>query len=133
MGDENTNDKPRLTPAQVAHRTLLHARRVSIWSMRITVVLASTVLVAVIMLLGQKLHMPEYVRARLEERVEQAVAGLQATFGDMQFVLDEDWHPRLQLLDFEMRDAEGRSLLRVADVQVSLALASILQGADRTG
>ncbi|MFC6687938.1 YhdP family protein [Jhaorihella thermophila] len=128
MGDENTNDKPRLTPAQVAHRTLLHARRVSIWSMRITVVLASTVLVAVIMLLGQKLHMPEYVRARLEERVEQAVAGLQATFGDMQFVLDEDWHPRLQLLDFEMRDAEGRSLLRVADVQVSLALASILQG-----
>lgn len=114
--------------ASAARRRLLHARRISVWTMRITVILIATTAVALVMLIGQRVHAPEWVRDRLEERIEQNLNGLQIRFGDLQFVMHKGWHPRLGLRDVVLSDTEGRSIVQLADVRASLALRPLLRG-----
>lgn len=114
--------------AQAARRALLHARRVSLWSARLTMILVATTLVALVMLVGQRLHAPEWFREQLEERIERNLGGLSVEFGDVQFVLDRGWHPRLRLVDFRLGDAEGRTIVQLADARAGLALRALLKG-----
>lgn len=119
--------------APVARRRLLHARRVSLWSMRITVILAATATVALTMLIGQRLYAPEWLRDRLEQRIEQTLNGLQISFGELQFVMRKGWQPRLGLRDVVLSDADGNTIVQLANARASLALQPLLRGRIQPG
>lgn len=116
------------TRAQKARRKLLYARRVSVWAMRLATILIATVVVAVAMLLGQRLHAPDWLRHRLEERIAVGLNGLQVEFGDVQFVMHEGWQPRLRLRDVVLSDSAGQPIVQLADARAALALRPLLNG-----
>ncbi len=117
-----------LEAARAARRRLVFARRVAVWTMRLFNVALLTAIVVVVMLIGQRLHAPEWLREALEERIEDSLGGIEVAFSDLQFVIDEGWHPRLRLLDLTLFDTEGREILRLADARTSLVLPALIGG-----
>jgi hypothetical protein len=132
MAEPGTEQDDRATRrrarAQAARRQLRRVHRISVWTMRIALILGVTAAIAVAMLLGQRLHASDTLRAQLETRIEQNLGGLQIGFGDVQFVLAEGWLPRLRLVDVDLSDADGRPILHLADARISLALPALLRG-----
>lgn len=123
--DRATRRQERL---QAARRQLRRARRVSVWTMRIVLILGASAAIAVIMLLGQRLHATDRLRAQLEARIDENLGGLRIRFGDVQFALSDDWRPRLRLVDVDLFDADNRPILHLSDARIGLALPALLRG-----
>nr|WP_170572255.1 DUF3971 domain-containing protein [Ruegeria atlantica] len=79
-------------------------------------------------LFGQNLHAPEWLRKRVEHRLEQSLGGLQFRFGDASFIVNEDWRPRLQLMDVTISDAAGQQIAQVSELQTRLSMRGLLRG-----
>ncbi|WP_367646780.1 YhdP family protein [Ruegeria arenilitoris] len=79
-------------------------------------------------LFGQNLHAPEWVRHKVEQRLEQSLGGLKFSFGDASFIVNEEWRPRLQLTDVTISDAAGQQIARVSELQTRLSMRGLLRG-----
>jgi hypothetical protein len=77
---------------------------------------------------GQTLTMPEWLRNRIETRIEQNLGGLQITFGDVELVVNRGWRPRVRLRDVTLIEADGSPVLQLSDAQASLAMRPLLRG-----
>ena len=117
-----------LKAARAARRRLVFARRLAVWTIRLFNVALVTAMVVLVMLIGQRLHAPEWLREAMEERIEDSLGGMGVEFSDVQFVIDKGWHPRLRLLDLTLFDTEGREILRLADVRTSLVMSALVGG-----
>lgn len=104
------------------------ARRVGLWTMRVAALVAILVSLAVILVVDQQLRPPDWLRARVEARIEKGLAGLQISFGDIQLVIREGLRPRLHLQDVVLTQPDGRTVARLADAEASLALRPLLRG-----
>ncbi|TDK49898.1 DUF3971 domain-containing protein [Antarcticimicrobium luteum] len=71
---------------------------------------------------------PDWLRARVEARIEQGLDGLQIAFGDIELVIRAGLRPRLHLRDVVLSEADGRILARLSDAEASLALRPLLRG-----
>ncbi len=96
--------------------------------MRGAVLLVVLALIAGFMLIGQRMHAPAWVRDRVEARLEQSLGGLQVRFGDVSFIINEGWRPRLRLTDVSIADAAGQQIAQVSDMRASLAMRPLLRG-----
>lgn len=103
-------------------------RTAGLWAMRGAFLLLFLAFFSGLMVLGQRVHAPVWLRDRVEARLEQALGGLQIRFGDVSFVINEGWRPRLRLTDVSISDAEGRQIAQVSDMQASLAMRPLLRG-----
>ncbi|TMV06432.1 AsmA family protein [Ruegeria sediminis] len=81
-----------------------------------------------LMVIGQTMHAPAWLRDRVETRVENVLGGLQIRFGDVSFVIHEGWRPRLRLRDVTISDANGSQIAQLSDMQASLAMRPLLRG-----
>lgn len=81
-----------------------------------------------VVVLGQRVHAPPWLRDRVEARLESATGGLQVRFGDVSLVVHKDWRPRLRLTDVSISDADDRQIAQVSDMQASLAMRPLLRG-----
>ncbi|WP_420586807.1 DUF3971 domain-containing protein [Ruegeria sp.] len=79
-------------------------------------------------LFGQNLHAPEWLRKRVEQRLEQSLGGLQFRFGDASFIVNEEWRPRLRLTDVTISDAAGQQIAQVSDLRTRLSMRALLRG-----
>nr|WP_170399748.1 DUF3971 domain-containing protein [Ruegeria arenilitoris] len=79
-------------------------------------------------LFGQNLHAPEWVRHKVEQRLEQSLGGLKFSFGDASFIVNEEWRPRLKLTDVTISDAAGQQIARVSDLRTRLSMRGLLRG-----
>lgn len=101
------------------------------WGLRsVGLVLALVLVCAGVLygMIGQTLRAPDWLRDRIEARIERSLEGMQITFGDMRFVLREGWRPKLALSDMTLQSSDGAELLHLADVSASLAMRPLLQG-----
>lgn len=96
--------------------------------MRGVFLLVFLAIVTGLMVFGQRLHAPEWLRDRVEARLEQALGGLQIRFGDVSFIINEGWRPRLRLTDVSISDVDGRQIAQVSDMRASLAMRPLLRG-----
>lgn len=104
------------------------ARRVGLWTASGVALIVIGVLLTVLLVLGQTMRAPDWLRDRVEAQVEQHLGGLQLRFGDVDFVIREGWRPRVRLLDVELSDASGQVIARMADAQASLSMPALLRG-----
>ncbi|MDQ2095248.1 AsmA family protein [Rhodalgimonas zhirmunskyi] len=84
--------------------------------------------VTVLLLIGRPLVAPAWLEARIEDQVNRRLAGAKVGFGEVALVVEEGWKPRLHLRDVDFADAEGRHLLRLSDVEATLAMQPLLRG-----
>lgn len=81
-----------------------------------------------VLLIGQTLHAPDWLRGRLEARIERELGGLQVGFGDLTLVVNKGWRPRLHLRDVTLAAPDGQHIARLADAEASLAMRPLLRG-----
>lgn len=79
-------------------------------------------------LIGQTMTAPEWVRDRVEARIERNLPGVSIRFGDIGLVVNEGWRPRVRLREVEILDGDDRPLLELSDVEASLAMRPLLKG-----
>ncbi|KIC19544.1 YhdP family protein [Leisingera sp. ANG-DT] len=78
--------------------------------------------------IGTRLDAPDWVRTRVEARIEQHLNGLQVEFGAIHVVVNKGWRPRVSLQDVVLRHPDGSVFAQLADAQASLAMRPLLQG-----
>lgn len=78
--------------------------------------------------LGTRLDAPEWVRQRVETRIERHLNGLQIEFGAIHVVVNKGWRPRVSLKDVVLRHPDGAVFAQLADAQASLAMRPLLRG-----
>lgn len=103
-------------------------RRFGGWIVSLLLIGAIVGGVLVVVFIGQTLHLPDWVRGRIEARLEQNLNGMQIAFGDVSLVVDKGWRPRVQLRDVVLRDPKGFVFLELADAEASLAMRPLLRG-----
>ncbi len=103
-------------------------RAAGLWAMRGAVVLVLLAVFTGFMVIGQRLHAPDWLRDRVEHRLEQNLGGLQIRFGDVSFIIHEGWRPRLRLTGVSISDAAGQQIAQVSDMRASLAMRPLLRG-----
>ncbi|MGI9369866.1 MAG: DUF3971 domain-containing protein [Ruegeria sp.] len=116
---EQAEDKPRRRSRR---------RAAGLWTMRGTFLLIFLAAFTALMVIGQQMHAPAWLRDRVEARLEQGLGGLQIKFGDVSFIIHEGWRPRLHLTDVTISDVEGRQIAEVSDLRASLAMRPLLRG-----
>lgn len=79
-------------------------------------------------LIGTQITAPEWVRARLVERLNTQQSDFQVDVGAVAFVMQEGWKPRLLLHDLRVNDSDGDPLLRLSNIAGTLALRPLVQG-----
>ncbi|MFY0312331.1 DUF3971 domain-containing protein [Leisingera sp. D0M16] len=78
--------------------------------------------------LGTRLDAPEWLRQRVEARIERHLNGLQIEFGAIHVVVNKGWRPRVSLKDVVLRHPDGAVFAQLADAQASLAMRPLLRG-----
>jgi hypothetical protein len=78
--------------------------------------------------IGTRIDAPQWLRQKVETRLEQSLGGLQIEFGEIHLVVNKGWRPRLGLRDVSLAQADGTPVARLADAQVSLAMRPLLSG-----
>ncbi|MEO9782169.1 MAG: AsmA-like C-terminal region-containing protein [Sedimentitalea sp.] len=123
-----TEPKNENEPGVKPPRRRSRRRRIGIWSAFSASVLAILVAVVALWGIGQTLTMPDWLRHRIEARLEQNLGGLQITFGDVEMVVNRGWRPRVRLRDVTLSEADGRPIVQLVDAQASLAMRPLLRG-----
>ncbi|NVK15954.1 MAG: DUF3971 domain-containing protein [Rhodobacteraceae bacterium] len=78
--------------------------------------------------IGTRLDAPDWVRDRVEARIERHLNGLQVEFGAIHVVVNKGWRPRVSLRDVVLRHPDGSVFAQLADAQASLAMRPLLRG-----
>ncbi len=104
------------------------AGRFGLWSIMWMSVLAALAGFAVFLVIDQTLRAPDWLRDRVEMRLEENLGGLQLDFGSVELVIGNGWRPRAALRNVQFSDADGRPIVSLKDVEASLAMRPLLRG-----
>ncbi|MGB8624434.1 MAG: DUF3971 domain-containing protein, partial [Paracoccaceae bacterium] len=105
-----------------------HSRRFVIWLLSGLFTLAVLGLLAALSLTGRSLEMPGWVTARVEARINAALAPMRLTLGGMDVVFSDRLVPRVHLTDVTVADAGDRPLARMPDLSLTLIARPLLGG-----
>jgi hypothetical protein len=122
MSDEKSAKPPRK-----------RLRKAGIWSGALLVAAVCACAVAVFSLLGTRVTAPDWVKTRVEDKINSDVAGMSLSFGDLSMVLQADWVPRLVMQNVVIEDGVGTPLVQLSDVQGTVSLGAMLRGEMRPG
>lgn len=103
-------------------------RRVGLMALIVMAALVLGVGVAALAVTGRPVVMPEWARAQIEAQVNAQVESVEIEMGEVVLVVKEGWQPRVHLRDVRLRDAEGRHVLNLSDVESTFALWPLLAG-----
>lgn len=78
--------------------------------------------------IGTRMEAPDWLRHRLETRIERALGGLQLDFGELHMVVNHGWRPRVGMRDVTLSDSDGTPLVQLADAEISMAMRPLLRG-----
>ncbi len=109
-------------------RTRSRARKAGWVSLISLLVVALAVGVAIVLAIGQRISAPEWLRDRIEARIEQNLNGMQIAFGEVSLVILQGWRPRVRLRDVTLRDPDGQLIAQLSDAEASLAMRPLLRG-----
>ncbi len=78
--------------------------------------------------IGTRLSVPDWVRMRVEARLEQNLGGLEVEFGQVHMVINRGWRPTIGVRDVILRQPDGTTVARLADAEISLAMRPLVRG-----
>ncbi|WP_247744088.1 DUF3971 domain-containing protein [Ruegeria sp. R14_0] len=122
--DEDTSANRPQKPARRRSRRRIAAR----WLVGTIILLCLLAGAGWFFVIGKQLHAPEWIKERVEARLEQSLGGLRFTFGDASFIVNENWRPRIRLTDVTISDAAGQQIAQVSDLRTRLSMRGLLRG-----
>jgi hypothetical protein len=105
-----------------------HMRRFGAWSISLLLGTLTVVLFGVLALTGQPISVPDWVRTKVENKLEDNLNGIDIAFGDMVAIVEPGGRPGIVLRDVQITDPTGRPLAAMANMQASMALRPLLRG-----
>ena len=112
-------------PAQRRRPRRLRALR---WAIRLLAFLCFLGAGAIYFGIGTRMDAPQWLRQRLETRIAQDLNGLTLEFGDLNFVVNHGWRPRIGMRDVTLRAADGTAIVQLADAEIAMAMRPLLRG-----
>ncbi|QPM89886.1 hypothetical protein [Pseudooceanicola algae] len=94
----------------------------------ISILLSASILLTAIVVRQERLAAPDWLRARIEERLETQFPGLQVRFDDLGLVFAEGGRMRIRLENVDLAMSNGSTNLSVAEISGDLAAAPLLRG-----
>lgn len=94
----------------------------------LTTVAVLTIGAGVFYLVSHPVTAPQLVQTRIEARIAEVVPQARVRFGEMAFIMEENWTPRVRLRDVTIDAVSGAELLHVNEVKATLARGSLLEG-----
>lgn len=79
-------------------------------------------------LVGQPVEAPEWVRVRIEDQLRRVMPNFETSFGGLTLVVEDAWHPRVQMRDIVLTDPGSVTSLTLSDMGGTLALLPLLRG-----
>ena len=120
------------------HKTLKPRRRKRGWFLLLVglfnavwALLVLTTLVAVALvyfLYDRPVVLPDWVEARIEQRLVTEFPDLQISFGEVRLLMQEGWRPRVRLRNVAVADQSGREMIRFSEARVRLSMSALKTG-----
>ncbi len=129
-----TGSQPPSADAQThdahAHRARRRRRRrkAGLWSLLSMTALAGVAALFVLSYLGAPVAVPDWLRARITDRINSQTGALQVELGQMVVVIEEGWTPRLALRAVTLRGPDQRVIATLGELGGTFALRPLLQG-----
>ena len=83
--------------------------------------------------LGTPIAVPDWLRMRITDRINESAGAVQVELGDMVVVIERGWNPRLELRNVEFRDLEGTSIATLSELGGTVAMRPLLRGKVQLG
>ena len=108
-------------------------RKAGLWSLlsMAALVLAGTLLV--LSYLGTPITVPDWLRTRITDRINESTQTVQVDLGGMAVVVEEGWKPRLSLRDVVLRAPDGTQLAQLSELGGRVAMEPLLRGEVQVG
>jgi hypothetical protein len=103
-------------------------RRAAIYVAALLILLAAGLAVAGWMTVGRSIEAPNWLKSRIETQVNERLGGARIALGEVSFVMEPGWHPRVRLSNVEIADTEGRHVVTLSNLVGTLALKPLLNG-----
>ncbi len=78
--------------------------------------------------IGTRMEAPDWLRQRLEARIERELNGMQLEFGELHMVVNRGWRPRVGMRDVTLRSSDGTPVVQLADAEIEMAMRPLLRG-----
>jgi hypothetical protein len=78
--------------------------------------------------MGRDIPVPDWARTLIDTRLVEVVPNTHVRFGDMIFVVDEGWRPRVRVRNVRVHEPDGAEILAFSEVRASLSMRSLLEG-----
>ncbi len=126
--DSNAHD-------HTAHRARRRRRRrkAGLWSLLSMAALVGVAALVVLSYLGTPVAVPDWLRARIVERINSQTGELQVDVGQMVVVIEKGWTPRLALRAVTLRGPDRRVIATLAELGGTARLRPLLQGEIQPG
>ncbi len=71
---------------------------------------------------------PDWAQSRIEARIAEVLPQARVSFGEMAFVMEESWTPRVRLRNVVVRAVSGEELVRLSEFKATLSGTALLEG-----
>ncbi|MGX9355215.1 hypothetical protein ACS3SW_08655 [Roseobacteraceae bacterium S113] len=121
---EQTDPEDRLPK-----RTRSRGARIGLWSVAVMAVLLAVVALALWVLLGRPITAPDWLRDRVEARIEALVPGVDVSMSAITIFVDRELNPEVSIENLRLADTNtGRTLLELTRADADLSRAAALSG-----
>ncbi len=124
------NNSPDAADARHLRRQSRRRRRrkAGLWSLISMAAMAGAATLLMLSYLGTPVTVPDWLRARITERINQNTGEIQVELGHMVVAIEEGWIPRLSLRDVVLRGPDGMRLANLSELGGRVALQPLLRG-----
>lgn len=98
------------------------------WSLLVIVLIVGAVAGTAIYMIRSPIVVPNWLEARIEERLARDLPQARIMFGEMVLIVDEGWRPRIRLQDVSITNPAGAELAAFREVRASFSMSGILDG-----
>ena len=111
-----------------ARRKRRGRRKVGLWSLLSVIALGAAAALFVLSYLGTPVAIPDWMRGRIAERINDEAGGLEVDLDEMVVVVEEGWVPRLSLRGVTLRGPDRRVIARLDELGGTVALRPLFRG-----
>lgn len=113
--------------AQKRTRRGKRLRRAALWTVMLTLLLVIAATGGAFYMIGRPVTAPAWVQERIEARLAEALPNVRVGFGDMMFVVEKGWRPRVRLRNVKVNTLSGVQIVAFSEAKASLSMSALIE------